>query len=116
MWHVELELIADWLRRLDRKSKVLVLAAFEILEERGPNLRRPLVGKIAGAKLVPSMKELRPGLAGRSEIRILFCFDPGRNAVMLIGGDKRGRWDAWYKQVIPVAESRYVRWLEKHYQ
>jgi len=33
------------------------------------------------------LKELRPGSAGRSEIRILYIFDPRRNAVLLVAGD-----------------------------
>ena len=115
MWDVELELISDWLMSLDRPSKVQVLAAFEILEERGLQLKRPLVGKIEGSRLVTSMKELRPGSAGRSEIRILFVFDPKRKAIMLVGGDKQGAWDRWYRKAIPEAERRYLQWLEQQY-
>jgi len=37
------------------------------------------------------MKELRPGSAGKSEIRILFVFDPNRQAIMLVGGDKQNK-------------------------
>jgi Phage derived protein Gp49-like (DUF891) len=37
-----------------------------------------------------NLKELRPGSAGRSEIRILYIFDPKRNAVLLVAGDKAG--------------------------
>lgn len=46
MWTIELELVKDWLNSLDRESKIQVLAALEILKEQGPNLKRPLVGKI----------------------------------------------------------------------
>lgn len=38
-------------------------------------LGRPLVDTIKGSRH-KNMKELRPGSAGRSEIRILFAFDP----------------------------------------
>lgn len=54
------------------------------------------------------MKELRP--AGTS-IRILFIFDPDRQAILLLGGDKRGNWKSWYDENIPVAEQRYEHWL-----
>ena len=54
-----------------------------------------------------NLKELRPGSAGRSEIRILYIFDPRRNAVLLVAGDKAGKWEAWYRQAIPLAEQRY---------
>ena len=33
-------------------------------------------------------KELRPGSNGASEVRILFIFDPARNAALLVAGDK----------------------------
>jgi hypothetical protein len=61
------------------------------------------------------MKELRPGSAGASEVRILFCFDPERQAVLLVAGDKQGKWTDWYKAAIPLAEERYGRWLAGGY-
>lgn len=115
MWKVELEPIADWLNSLDHKSKVQILAAIELLEEQGPELKRPIVGKIKGSTLVSSMKELRPGSTGRSEIRILFTFDPKRKAILLVGGDKQRQWNKWYRKAIPEAEKRYLRWLEEQY-
>jgi len=43
------------------------------------------------------MKELRPGSAGRSEIRVLFVFDPWQQIVLLVAGDKAGDWRGWYR-------------------
>ena len=62
--------------------------------------------------------ELRPGSGGRSEIRILYIFDPQRNAVLLVAGDlvagdKAGKWEAWYRQAIPLAEQRYEDYLKQ---
>ena len=34
-----------------------------------------------------------PGSRGRSEVRILFVFDPWRSAILLVAGDKAGSWD-----------------------
>jgi hypothetical protein len=53
------------------------------------------------------LKELRPGSKGRSEIRIIFAFDPDRSALLLLGGDKAGSWDRWYRDNIPLAEQLY---------
>lgn len=39
-------------------------------------------------------------------MRILFAFDPVRQAVLLIGGDKSGDWRGWYEKAIPIAEKR----------
>jgi hypothetical protein len=61
------------------------------------------------------MKELRPGSTGSSEVRILFVFDPDRQAVLLVAGDKSGRWTQWYAENIPLAEHRYTRWLAGEY-
>jgi hypothetical protein len=56
-------------------------------------------------------KELRPPSSGRSEIRILFVFDPWRSAILLIAGDKSGQWEKWYRAAIPRAERLYGGYL-----
>ncbi|MEU8148058.1 type II toxin-antitoxin system RelE/ParE family toxin [Nonomuraea sp. NPDC048901] len=71
---------------------------------------RPLVDKLEGSR-IHNLKELRPGSAGRSEIRILFAFDPWRSAILLIGGDKSGDWSGWYHRAIPRAEVLYAEYL-----
>lgn len=107
MWDIELELIETWLSNLDQKSYEQVVAAIELLAENGPGIGRPLVGTVTGSKY-SSMKELRPGSSGRSELRILFAFDPVRKAIMLVGGDKAGNWSKWYRVDIPVADARFA--------
>ena len=98
----------------DPGSAVLVAAALDLLEEVGPTLGRPAVDRIKGSKL-HNLKELRPGSGGRSEIRMLFVFDPDRQAVVLTAGDKAGNWGAWYAAQVPLAEERYRRWLAGEY-
>ncbi|MEQ4723694.1 type II toxin-antitoxin system RelE/ParE family toxin [Nonomuraea sp. B19D2] len=56
-------------------------------------------------------QELRPACAGRSEIRILFVFDPWRAAILLVAGDKAGNWRRWYQTSIPRAERLYEQYL-----
>ena len=60
-----------------------------------------------------NMKELRPGSSGRSEIRILFAFDPDRQAVLLVAGDNAGKWRDWYKRAVPLADDRLDEHLER---
>ena len=78
---------------------------------RGPAGRRAHARPRAGARLKGSrihhLKELRPGSGGRSEIRIIFAFDPARSALLLLGGDKAGNWQRWYRDNIPLAEQLY---------
>src|ERR1700712_5220797 len=82
------------------------------LAEGGPNLGRPLVDRIKGSS-IHNMKELRPGSAGATEMRILFAFDPWRSSVLLVAGDKSGRWREWYRQAIPQAEQLYRTYLKE---
>jgi len=110
--------VRDWLhqlRRFDRDTAILVGQAITALLDEGPALGRPLVDRIKGSSL-HNLKELRPGSAGTSEIRILFVFDPARNAVLLVAGDKAGDWSNWYRAAIPIAEKRYALYLEKREQ
>ncbi|MEU6563534.1 type II toxin-antitoxin system RelE/ParE family toxin [Nocardia nova] len=72
---------------------------------------RPTVDRIKGSRL-RNLKELRPAA---TNIRILFAFDPERQAVLLVAGDKTGNWAGWYRENIPVAEERYDRWLNGDY-
>jgi hypothetical protein len=60
----------------------------------GPGLGRPLVDTIHGSAIV-NLKELRVGSA-----RVLFVFDPWRACVLLVAGDKSGRWKQWYLEAI----------------
>ena len=107
--------VRDWLhqlRRTDRASAILVGQAITALLEEGPSLGRPLVDRIKGSTL-HNLKELRPGSAGTTEMRILFIFDPSRNAVLLVAGDKAGQWTAWYREAVPLAEARYATYLKE---
>jgi hypothetical protein len=72
------------LRRTDRETLIQVSQAITALAEEGPALGRPLVDTIAGSRY-PNMKELRPGSAGETEVRLLLhlrsaapCGLPGR--------------------------------------
>lgn len=99
------------LLRNDTETAEQVAAALDVLEELGPSLGRPLVDTLEGSR-IPNLKELRPGSRGRGEVRLLFVFDPERRAVVLVAGDKAGRWKAWYRENVPLAEAHYDEWLE----
>jgi hypothetical protein len=109
-WSVKVtEEYAAWFTALikdDLASATQVVAA---LREEGPTLGRPLVDRIQGSR-IHHLKELRPGSGGRSEIRVLFAFDPARSALLLLGGDKAGNWQRWYRENIPIAERLYLEY------
>jgi hypothetical protein len=106
----QVEGFLDALYETDRDSHKLVNQAILILERNGPAEGRPLVDTLAGSK-IPNLKELRPPSGGHTEIRILFAFDPWRSAVLLVAGDKAGRWSIWYREAITQAEHRYEAYL-----
>ncbi len=109
--------VSDWffgLLHYVPETAESVALAIDRLESYGPSLGRPLVDSIAGSS-VRNMKELRPGSRGRSEIRIPFVFDPARQSVLLVAGDKAGNWTRWYRENIPLAERRYAQWLAGDY-
>lgn len=116
VWEVELHPAVDrWLLDLcarDPESADLVEQAIDMLAEQGPRLGRPLVDRVKGSRY-HHMKELRPASAGSSEVRILFAFDPRRNAVLLAAGDKAGNWKRWYEANIPLADDRYAEHLKE---
>ena len=110
-WDVRvLDEVTEWLLRLDDDTYDQVAAGIDMIAADGPILGRPLVDRIAGSR-IHNLKELRPGSAGSSEVRILFVFDPARRAVLLVAGDKAGNWQGWYKSSIPLAEQRYDEWM-----
>ncbi|MFI2709472.1 type II toxin-antitoxin system RelE/ParE family toxin [Micromonospora sp. NPDC018662] len=88
----------------------LVEEALDLLAEHGPALGRPLVDRLKGS-IYHHMKELRPGSSGSSEVRMIFAFDPFREAVFLVAGDKSGRWQSWYRIAIPLADERFQEHL-----
>lgn len=114
-WDVYLtEEVQAWLNelsRLDFETYEQVVVAIDVLAQTGPTLGRPLVDRVRGS-LMHNLKELRPGSSGRSEVRILFAFDPWRSAILLVAGDKAGAWNSWYRKQIPQAEFLYQEYLD----
>lgn len=80
-----------------------------MLGQQGPALKRPTVGEIKSSRHAPQMKELRVSKGG--DLRVLFVFDPRRTAILLLGGDKTGQWEEWYRTAIPEADRLYDEYL-----
>ncbi|MQA79981.1 MAG: diaminopimelate decarboxylase [Streptosporangiales bacterium] len=113
MWTVlAVKEVEQWLVGLDPETRVQVVAAIEVLRIEGPQLGRPLADRVTTSRH-HNMKELRPGSGGRSQMRILFAFDPHRQGVLLVAGDKAGNWDRWYRKNVPIADDRYDEHLRR---
>jgi hypothetical protein len=105
-----LEPVNDWFLALckdDPATADKIEEALDELADCGPQLGRPLVDRIHSSK-IHNLKELRPRVPGTAEVRLLFVFDPERQAIVLVAGNKAGRWSAWYAEAIPLAEERYA--------
>ena len=57
------------------------------------------------------MKELRAAKGGA--LRVLLCFDPRRQAILLLGGDKTGAWNEWYEWAVRLADDLYDEYLHE---
>ena len=111
MWEVEFtDEFGEWWDCLDLAQQAALAGRVEVLAERGPDLGRSAVDRIAGSRH-HNMKELRASEGGA--LRVLFMFDPRRHAILLIGGDKTGRCNEWYEWAIPAADDLYDRYLEE---
>ena len=87
-----------------------LLAHARLLAEFGPNLGRPTVDILKGSRW-PNMKELRFSFSGQVW-RVAFAFDPMRQAILLVGGDKGGADQRrFYKRLIQVADQRYQDYI-----
>jgi len=114
-WEVEAtdEFFA-WAGELDQANpgaRAMLDAVIDMLAEKGPLMRRPYVGEIVTSRH-RNMKELLVP-AGAMELRVLFCFDPRRTAILLLGGDKSegSIWNAWYRTAVPEADRLYDMYL-----
>ena len=95
-----------------REVQDALLATARLLADYGPKLGRPHADTLKGSKFA-NMKELRFEGAG-GEWRAAFAFDPARNGIVLVAGDKSGGSEKlFYKQLIAKADRRYAAHLEQ---
>lgn len=108
VWEVEYtDEFGGWWEGLTAAQQEELVARVELLEQHGPALGRPVVDQVHRSRH-PNMKELRAQADG-AHLRVLFCFDPRRTAILLLGGDKAedSQWNAWYAAAIPRADDLY---------
>lgn len=110
-WEVEYtDEFGRWWAQLSEAEQISIAASVHLLEERGSNLGFPHSSGINGSKN-SHMRELRTQHLGRP-YRTLYAFDPRRNAILLIGGEKTGA-DRWYDVHVPLADRLYDDHLEQ---
>jgi len=88
-----------------------LLAMIVPLRARGPLLGRPDVDTLKDSNFA-NMKELRFKADG-GVWRVAFAFDPKRNAILLVAGDKSGGSEkTFYQRLLAKADKRYKEHLE----
>lgn len=104
-WEVEYtdELEAWWVD-LSESEQESIDSSVRLLEQMGPSLGFPHSSGVQASRH-SHMRELRVQHEGRP-YRILYAFDPRRNAILLLGGDKTGD-DRWYIVYVPLADKLY---------
>jgi hypothetical protein len=105
LWRVALhpEFVPEF-NALARAVQDELLARLKLLQAFGPALGRPNVDTLEGSAF-PNMKELRFRLDG--QWRFAFAFDPARQAIVLVGGNKTGKNQArFYRDLIKLADRR----------
>jgi hypothetical protein len=100
----------DWWEGLSVTQQEDISARVELLEQSGPALGRPVVDRVTTSAF-HHMKELRCSSDGT--LRVLFAFDPRREAILLFGGDKAGDWSDWYERAVPEADRLYTEYLRE---
>lgn len=96
-----------WFDSLDDSDIDAVARVVDMLEMYGAALPFPYSSAIQGARM--ALRELRVQSHGRP-LRVFYAFDPVRQAVLLIGGDKTGD-NRFYERMIPLAEQIWDRYL-----
>ena len=98
-----------WWNDLDQGQQEDVAAHVQVLRDRGASLAFPRSSAVHGSRI--ALRELRVQSGGRP-LRVFYAFDPSRQAVLLIGGDKTGQ-DRFYEEMIPLAERIFQEYLRE---
>jgi hypothetical protein len=100
--------LVQWWESLDEDEQVSVRSVVDLSQSLGVTLDFPYSTKISGSR---KLRELRIQHCGQP-YRVLYAFDPARNAVLLAGGNKTGK-DRWYEEFAPWAERLFADYLRE---
>jgi hypothetical protein len=100
----------DWLYEQQEDVQDSILVILGLLKQEGPLLSRPYADTLKGSQY-SNLKELRVQHNGEPWL-VLFAFDPLRQAIVLVGGNKVGD-KRWYEKNIALAEQRFAEHLKQ---
>jgi hypothetical protein len=97
----------DWFESLSAEEEKAIVNVVRKLEVLGLQLGYPHSSAIEGAPV--AFRELRPK-GGESPLRVIYAFDPVRDAVLIIGGDKSND-PKFYDRILPEASKIWQQYL-----
>ncbi len=98
-----------WYLSVDAQDQDAVDYVVDLLIAKGVTLGFPYSSAITTANF--ALRELRTQ-SGGEPIRVFYAFDPERQAVLLIGGNKTGD-DRFYERMVPLAERIWRQYLQE---
>lgn len=98
----------QWFLHLDESDSLAVARVVGLLEAKGTTLGYPYSSAITTSRY--PLRELRIQSGGRP-LRVFYAFDPLRQAVLLLGGDKTGD-NRFYARMIPRVEIIWEQYLQ----
>lgn len=101
----------QWYEGLTADEQEPIQRVVRLLERLGVALGFPHSSAIRGSKV--ALRELRASHA-RSEFRVFYAFDPARDAVLLVGGDKGGDKD-FYERMVALSERIWSEYLVENF-
>lgn len=103
---------AEEFKQLSTNVQNELLAYVKLLQVTGHQLRRPHADTLKGSQHA-NMKEIR-FTVNNGVWRVAYAFDPLRQAIILVAGDKTGdRQKRFYKQLIAKADQRFNAHLKQ---
>jgi len=99
----------EWYRDLDAEEQSAVEYLVGLLEQRGVQLGHPYSSAVKGTR--HALRELR-SRSTTNPLRVFYAFDPVRDAVLIIGGNKKGD-DRFYERMLPLAERIWEQYLRE---
>jgi hypothetical protein len=98
-----------WYEGLGESQRDEVDFLVGLLEQKGVTLGHPYSSALKGAE--GPLRELR-GTSGKAELRVVYAFNPRREGVLLVGGDKSGD-SRFYERIIQEADKIWREYLRE---
>lgn len=99
----------DWYQALSEADSDAVFHVVSLLETEGTRLGYPYSSALLGSQY--AFRELRIQSKGRP-LRVFYIFDPKRQAVLLLGGNKDGN-DRFYEIFLRRAEQIWEIYIDE---